>query len=151
MAGILLSGPAGAGKSQLARAILRAWAREGRLAVAADFQSIVAALTLAVRGEDGKFPERDDRLLPMAEHIRREVIDAARARGISVVATNSDGAPQRRQALLERIGDGATERVVDPGRSVVEGRLADPLTGDVSPACQRAVGRWYDRLPGAAG
>ena len=60
--------------------------------VVADFQSIVVSLLLQQeRGPDGKFPERPEWILPLAEHIRREVIDAARARDIGVIATNSDG------------------------------------------------------------
>ena len=42
---VLLSGPAGAGKSQMARELLRT----GKADVAADFQSILAALLLLER------------------------------------------------------------------------------------------------------
>ena len=81
----------------------------------ADFQSLVVALLQQERGPDGKFPERPEWILPLAEHLRREVIDAARARDIGVIATNSDGSPDRRRFLLERLGPGAIEETIDPG------------------------------------
>ena len=139
MAGILISGPAGAGKSELARRELEA-TRE--LAVVADFQSIYAALTMAQRGPDGKFPLRDERLLPLTEYVRRAVITGAQTRDIYTVATNSDSDPDRRAFLLGELGAGATERVVDPGREVVAARLSDVGTG-LSDECAGAMGRWY--------
>ena len=82
----------------------------------------------------------------MAEHLRREAIDAAVSRDIDVVATNSDGDTDRRGALLKRLGPGATERVVDPGHDVVAARLTDPETGELSDECEAAIGRWYGRV-----
>ena len=86
MADILLSGPAGAGKSQRAAALLR---ELGELAVLVDFQAIYAALTGDVRGPDGRYPLRKDQLLPLVEYLRRAAIGVAVRRGITVVATNS--------------------------------------------------------------
>ena len=146
MAGELLSGPAGAAKSQAAREKLREWAAAGRLAVAADFQSIYAALTLAERGPDGRYPARDERLLPIVEYIRRVAITTAVARGIQVIATNSDGDQERREFLRRELGAGAVEVVVDPGIEVVEARLSDPATGELSDDCRGAVARWYGRI-----
>lgn len=143
MPSLLLSGPAGAGKSALARRLI---AEADRPMVAADFQSIVVALLQLRRGPDGRYPIRPAWVLPMAEHIRREVIDAAVSRDVDVVATNSDGDPDRRGALLKRLGPGATERIVDPGREVVAARLADPETGELEDECEAAIGRWYSRL-----
>lgn len=143
MPSVLLSGPAGAGKSQMARRLI---AEADRPMVAADFQSIVVALLQLRRGPDGRYPIRPEWVLPMAEHIRREVIDAAVARDIDVVATNSDGDPDRRGALLKRLGPGATERIVDPGEDVVKARLADAETGELEPECAAAIGRWHGRL-----
>ena len=57
MPSTLLSGPAGANKSALARRLLR---EASEPTVAADFQSIVAALLLLERGPDGKYPIRPD-------------------------------------------------------------------------------------------
>ena len=143
MPSILLSGPAGAAKSALARQLL---AEHSGLAVAADFQSIYAALLLLERGPDGRYPLRDDRLLGITEYLRRAALSAARAREIDVVATNSDGDPERRAFLLRELGPGASERVVDPGRQVVAARLAEPSTGKLSGQCGAAIGRWYSRL-----
>ncbi len=143
MASILLSGPAGAAKSALARRIL---AEHPQLAVIADFQLVYRALTDVERGRDGHYPLRDDRLLPLTEYMRRAVITGAIGRDIDVIATNSDGDPARREFLLAQLGDGASERIVDPGRAVVAARLADPQTGDLSPECDAAIGRWYGRV-----
>ena len=142
MPNTLISGPAGANKTALARELLNA----APLAVAADFQSIYRALTLVVRGPDGRFPLRDERLLPLVEYTRRAIITGARNADIEIVLTNSDGALSRRQFLLQQLGDGAVERVVDPGEQVVRARLADPVTGVLSDQCQSAISRWYSRL-----
>lgn len=143
MAGVLISGPAGAGKSETARRIL---AETEQLAAVADFQSLYAALTLAVRGPDGKYPLRDERLLPLTEYVRRSAITGAQQRDIYVIATNSDGDPERREFLLGLLGPGATELLVDPGGEAVRARLADPATHELTPECEQAVGRWYRRL-----
>ena len=143
MPNVLLSGPAGGGKSQAARDA--AAAMPGTTAVA-DFSAIYAAITLAQRGPDGKYPDRPtpDPLLPLAESMRQRVILTAVERDIGVVATNSDGRADRRAYLLGLLGPGAVERVIDPGRAVVAARLAGP-TG-LSEACAAAVGRWYRNI-----
>lgn len=143
MASILLSGPAGAAKSALARQLL---ADNPGLAAIADFQAVYAALTAVTRGPDGRYPLRDDRLLPLVEYVRRAIITGAINREIDVIATNSDGDLTRRQFLLSQLGDGAQERIVDPGRDIVSARLADPHTGELSTECAAAIARWYGRL-----
>ena len=144
MPNLLLSGPAGAAKSALARQELEAAA--GPM-VAADFQAIVAALLLLQRGSDGRYPERPDWVLPIAEYTRRGVITGAVARGLGLVVTNSDGDLDRRQFLISQMGEGATERIVDPGEAIVRARLADPFDGALSAECDAAIGRWYQRKP----
>ena len=146
MAGVLISGPAGANKSLAARQLLAEWRAAGRLAIVADFQSIYTAVSGDVRGPDGRYPVRDDRLVGLTTYLRDRLFDAAEQRGISVVATNSDGRPEARRELLAKIGGDATEQVIDPGEDVVRARLGDHLTGEVSPTCDRAVNRWYRRL-----
>ena len=140
MAGLLLSGPAGAGKSQEAA---RLAAEATRPTIIADFQAITVAVLGHTRRPDGSYPKRPKWALPIIEHVRREVIDAAVEREISVVATNSDGAPARRAFLLARLGPGSVERVIDPGREVVTARLTDNITGQLDPECDEAIGRWY--------
>ena len=147
MPSILLSGPAGGAKSQEARRLL---AENDGPAVAADFQSLFVALRLLLRNPvTGLYPTRTDAdgvFLPLTEYARRVIISGARARGIDVIATNSSGSPALRRELLDLLGDGATERIIDPGEDVVRGRLADPATGEVGPECSEAVDRWYRRL-----
>ena len=142
MASVLISGPAGAAKSALARRLL---AESLELAAIADFQAVYAAITGDLRGPDGRYPLRDERLLPLTEYVRRAIIGGAVGRGIDVIATNSDGDPARRAVLLAALGSGATERVVDPGRTIVEARLSDPVTGELSGECDGAIQRWYSR------
>ena len=141
MPSFLLSGPAGAGKSQRAKELL---AEIEELAVLVDFQSIYASLTGDVRGPDGRYPLRNDQLLPLVEYLRRAAITVARERGIAIVATNSDGDPDRRAFLLGMLGAGAIERIVDPGRAVVEARLSED--GELSDECSQVISRWYGRL-----
>ena len=142
MPSILLSGPAGSGKSAIARGLL---AGATVPTVAADFQSLVVALLLLERGADGLYPVRPDWVLPLTEYVRRAVVTGAVNREVEVIATNSDGDPERRRFLLERLGPGATERIVDPGRAVVSARLSDPESGELSAECDGAISRWYSR------
>ena len=117
--------------------------------VAADFQTILAALLLLERLPDGRYPQRNPAqlswLLPMAEYTRQAIISGAAEMDVDVIATNSDGSRQRRDALLSRLGPGAAELVIDPGLDVVRGRLAGP-DGVLSQQCAQATQRWYGRL-----
>ena len=143
MANVLVSGPAGGGKSAVAREELAA---QTSPFVAADFQALTVALMLLERGADGRYPIRPGWVLPLVEYTRRTVISAAVARDIGVICTNSDGASERRKFLLAQLGPGAVEKIVDPGRATVEARLADAATGVLSPECEQAANRWYARL-----
>ena len=115
------------------------------MAAVADFQSVYVALTQVLRGPDGRFPLRDDRLLPLTEYVRRSIITGAVSRDITVIATNSDGDSTRRAFLLSQLGPGATERIIDPGEDIVKARLSDPETGALDGECEQAIGRWYRR------
>ena len=116
--------------------------------VAADFQSLLAALTLLERQSDGRYPQRRESqaswLLPLTEFTRMAIIGAAQERGVDVVATNSDGSPERRTLLLSRLGPGATERIIDPGIEIVTQRLS--VDGVLSDQCFEAIQRWTGRL-----
>ena len=142
---LLLSGPAGAGKSQAARALLAAAVAP---TIVVDFQSLLAALLLLERGPgSGRYPVRDARqraLIPLVESTREHIVREALDREIDIIATNSNGDPARRATLLQRLGPGATERVIDPGRDAVTARLA--IMGQLSDGCGQAIGRWYGRL-----
>ena len=114
MAGVLLSGPAGAGKSQRARQLLENAATP---MVAADFQTLYASLLQIERLPSGRYPERLDSqsyAIPMVEYLRQVIMTIAAERGIDVVATNSDGSPVRRKALLDALGPGAVETSLTP-------------------------------------
>ena len=141
----LLSGPAGSGKSQRAQSMVAS----GDADAVIDFQSLIAAVLQLRRQDDGRYPPRDasaERVMPLVEAMRRDAIDYAVSAELEIVATNSDGDPERRRFLLDRLGVGATEIVIDPGREIVEARLADSVTGELSVQCQSAIGRWYDRI-----
>ena len=145
MPNLLISGPAGAGKTEEARRLL---ATSSEPMVAADFQTLLAALLLQERLPNGRYPQRLDSqaswLLPLTEYLRMATIGAAVGRGISVITTNSDGSPERRALLLSRLGPGAVERIIDPGLSVVTERLSNP-DGSISEQCVEARDRWYNR------
>ena len=116
--------------------------------VAADFQSILAALMLLERLPNGRYPQRRESqaawLLPLTEAVRQTVITFALQAEIDVVATNSIGDATRRAALLSRLGPGAVERVIDPGFDVVTERLSNP-DGTIDEQCISARDRWYSR------
>lgn len=144
MPGLLISGPAGAGKSQEARRLLDAAEVPS---VVIDFQSFYAALLQLTRGADGRYPERlevHEYVLPLVEYLRTTAIRQAVESDIELLVTNSDGSPERRARLLSLMGAGATERIIDPGRSAVEERLT--INGVLSDQCGRAIDRWYLRL-----
>ena len=142
--GILLSGPAGAGKSQRAQQIRRE--RPGPTVVS-DFQSLYASVLQIERQANGRYPERklpDDFVIPLIEELRRDLVEAAIQREIFVIATNSDGSPDKRAGLLSLLGPGSAETVLDPGITVVESRLS--VDGELSDNCKNAINRWYGRL-----
>ena len=144
MAGLLLSGPAGGGKSQVAA---RARADINGPSILVDFQSTYANILGLERLASGRYPPRlpqDEFAIPMVEYLRRTMISAALTRDVYIFLTNSDGSPARRQELLGLLGSGATERIVDPGLDVVTRRLS--INGELSQDCSRAIDRWFGRL-----
>ena len=134
------------GKSAIARQELE---NSNIPSVVVDFQSIYAALLLLERATNGRYPEREGRhtyLLSLAEYTRRAAISGAVQRELYPIVTNSDGSPIRRAQLLTVMGPSAEERLIDPGREVVEGRLS--VNGQLSSQCCQAINRWYGRLNG---
>ena len=143
MPNLLISGPAGAGKSSVARRRRREMAQP---AVIADFQGIYVALSGDVRDDNGNYPERDPDLLPLVERERQRIIRDAVEAEIGIVGTNSDGAQARRSYLLGILGPDALEEIIDPGIDIVTARLSDPTTGSLSDSCGRAISRWFSRI-----
>ena len=144
MASILLSGPAGGGKSQEARRLLAAASVP---TVMIEFQQIYAGLLGIERLPNGRYPARrpqDAYGLPLAEYARQSIITGAIAQELDIVLTNSDGNADRRAFLLGRLGAGATERVIDPGLEIVTQRLT--VDGTLDPDCAAAIQRWFGRL-----
>lgn len=144
MAGVLISGPAGAGKSARARQVVE---ENSQPALLIEFQELYAALLGIDRLDSGRYPERRDvdaYALPITEYIRRAAITGARENELDAIVTNSDGDPIRRAALLGFIGGGATEEVVDPGIETVRRRLS--INGKLSIQCRGAINRWYGKL-----
>ncbi len=145
MPNVLVSGPAGGGKSATVRRERELLIAGGTPAIVVEFQAIYAALSGDEHDPDtGRYPDRDPDLLPVTEYVRRAAITAATQRQIAVVASNSDGDPVRRSFLLSLLGLVAIEKIIDPGRAVVEARLAD-ADGALSEDCARAVNRWHRR------
>ena len=139
----LLEGPAGSGKSQVARDLLEA----GEVQALADVTALWAALSGAQRDlEKGRYPERadDDPALGLARYVQAAAVRQGLREGLDVAATTSrrDQVDRWREVAH---GEGASliVRTVDPGRDVVAARLADPVTGVLSDACGSALGRWY--------
>lgn len=145
MAGVLLSGPAGAGKTLVAQNMVET---SNTPAVVVDFQQLYAALVGDERDpETGRYPERQDRhgyLLPLVEYLRRTAITAAQQRDLFAIVTNSDGDRDRRAFLLGLLGAGGEEVVIDPGIETVTRRLS--VNGQLSRQCQQAVNRWFSRI-----
>lgn len=139
MSNLLISGPAGGGKSQRLKELLD---ESEEPTATADFQSLYAALLQQQRDPSGKYPLRDPALLPLVEYTRRSVITGARKRGIRILATNSDGDPERRGSLLDELGPDSEELVIDPGQTIAEDRLRSK-DGSLSPECRNALQRWY--------
>lgn len=139
----LLQGPAGGGKSALARAMIEA----GTAAVQADTTSLWAALSAALRDpETGKYPERleADQALSLALRLQATTVRMAAAEGLDVVVTTSrPDQIERWQEVADEFDTDLQVQTVDPGESVVKARLADAVTGRLSLPCQRAIGRWY--------
>ena len=141
MVSTLVSGPAGAGKSEVARGLLAASLVP---TIMLDFQTIYAALLGIQREAGGRFPERLDSdawALAVTEYLRRAAITGAIEQDVEVIATNSDGNPTRRQFLLGLLGADSVEEVVDPGIQIVTERLSQG--GELSEQCEDAISRWY--------
>lgn len=135
-----------AGKSQRAAELL-ATLPQG---VLVEFQEFFASLSGQRRDPDtGRYPPRPATagyLLQLAEAIRLFTIRTAVDRELDVVASNSDGSPERRSFLLGLLGPGAREEIIDPGIEAITERLS--VDGQLSADCVKARDRWYGKLVG---
>ena len=143
MANLLISGVAGAGKSEAARLELAA---SNEPAVILEIQELYASL-LGQRRDPatGRYPERlerDSHALRLAEYLRRVAITASVARGIRVITSNSDSDMARRRFLLGELGPGSVERIVNVDYDIAISNLQGP-GGATSDQCREAVERWY--------
>ena len=140
---IVLQGPAGAGKSQLAAELLAA----GEIDILADVTSLWASLGAKERGADGLYPIRkaDDPALHMARYTKEVAARKALEEGHNVaITTSSRGQLRRFSQIASETDSGLDVRTVDPGESVVRDRLADQK-GKLSDECKQAISRWYGR------
>ena len=97
MEAILVSGPAGGGKSQYAQRLLD----DNPGAVLSDFQAIYVSLTGVTRGIDGTFPLRIRSLLPIVQRVKQQVIsDALEDQVALLIATNSSRDEMVRKRIL---------------------------------------------------
>ena len=150
MPSVLISGPAGAGKSQRARELL---AEASEPTVLIEFQPLYAQLLGIERLPSGRYPERQEADafgIPLTTQVRLGILAAARAQEVAVIMTTSDGDRTRRDRLLSLLPFGAREEVIDPGRLVVEGRLTNEQ-GLLSEQCRAAIDRWYSMGYGRVG
>ena len=135
----VIAGPAGSGKSQ----IIADERRPGDVLI--DYTAIWAALTGAVRGPDGKYPERtdDDPAVPLVAAVQAFALAEAVKRQLNGYVTTSRRASV---PVLERI-TGQPARIIDPGEAVIRTRLSvTDESGDtrvLSDECAKAMARWY--------
>ena len=139
---ILIEGPAGSGKSQLAAAMLAA----GEIDVQADLTAIWAALRGVERGPDGHFPIRlgDDPAIRtgLASYIRAAVVRQGLRDGLNVAVTS--GSPDtavKWSVVAEETGATFQVQTIDPGEATVRERLT--VDGVLPDECEAAIGRWY--------
>ena len=142
----IIAGPAGAGKSQRARVLLRELRDAGLQPFAADVQSLLAALLLLERLPDGRYPERlDDQqyALAMVGYLRTTLIRQALENDQPTIATISEKPGSTRYtSLLALFGGQAKEEIIDPGIDVIVERLSGP-DGTISDQCAEAADRYY--------
>ena len=134
---VLISGPAGAGKSQLAEQMLA----ENPGAVLADFQSIYVALTGVTRGIDGTFPLRIRSLLPLTQRIKQTIIsDALDDQVRMLLVTNSSRDEMVRKRILMHMFSGRIPRDSDLIYLVNESRHRPmaAVLGEVYPGIARS-------------
>ena len=138
----LIEGPAGSGKSQLAREMKSA----GEIDLLADTTALWAAVGVYDRLLSGTYPIRqpDDPALLAALYLQATLAHYGLRNGLNVgVTTSQRDQVERWREMAERVGASFRVTTVDPGEAVVRARLANPVTDQVSPECEQAIARWY--------
>ena len=149
MASILLSGPAGSGKSQEARRLLAsAYRADGNGRLSRNFVCW-PAWVCERDPETGRYPPRrpqDAYALPMTEYLRQAAISGALAQELDIVLTNERRRCRETQlpagtpwARRYRAGNRSWDFELVTERLSVDGML-DP------DQCRDAISRWYGRL-----
>ncbi len=108
MPGVLISGPAGGGKSGVAHELLLEAGAEPT--VLADFQEIYVAVSGVERGPDGRYPLRRPELLPVVQYLKNAAISTAVRNRLRVLVTNSDGSDEVRLRILSHLYAGRIPR-----------------------------------------
>lgn len=128
-------GPVSGGKSQF----VDREREDGDVTI--DFTALFAALASVQRGADGRYPERTDGdpRLPFVQAVKNFALTEAIRRELNGHVTSS--ARHDVEPLQVRTGQEAV--IIDPGRDVIEDRLRDPETGEISDECRKALERWY--------
>ena len=138
----LIEGPAGGGKSELARELIAS----GEVEVLADVTALWAAIAGVERGPDGRYPIRldDDPALGVALYtqgvVARRGLEAGAA---TAVTTSRPGQAEKWSEVAEEAETEFSVCTVDPGEDVLTARLADPVSRQLSGACEVAIARWY--------
>ena len=137
----LIQGPAGAGKGDHAKALLES----GSASVWLDLTRLWVALSGVERGPDGRYRDRqnDEDALRLAQIARSVMLDRALQLGMNTIVTASSPQEARYREVADRHRARFDVVTIDPGRAVVSERLS--VGGVLSPQCEAAIGRWYDR------
>ena len=137
MAIVPVAGPAGSGKSQL----IASERRPGDILI--DYTALWVALTGATRGEDGRYPVRedDDPSLPLVSAAYWWMLGEAVKRELSGFVTTASRANVER---LEAV-TGQPARIIEPEPGPLIARLTE-VDGDgehIQGQCVSAVRRWW--------
>ena len=138
----VIAGSPGSGKSQHARDLLAA----GEVDLLADVTGLWAAVGGYERDpETGRYPVRsdDDPALRTALYLQATAATFAAREGLNIAITTARrGQESRWRTIAEDNGASFSYSEIDPGRSVVEQRLAGP-DEILSLDCRIAISKFY--------
>lgn len=154
---LLLQGPAGANKSQVAQRLLSGEDEtdEGVLFgvlvwhLLADYTAIWSAITGAKRDPvTGLYPVRTlaDAVVRsgIVNYLQRTVVRQGLRERLNVIITTATSGQEAAYALIaQELGAELDVHTIDPGRAVVESRLRAQNNGVLLDECRSALARWY--------